>query len=213
MKSCKLFTIFAVVSLLVIFSSAVIADENNEDNLADLSTLQTQADQTLQNNIIPNIKISAHKNGTEINDKNDKGEVMVESVDYIGLSDFVSSTNVFIKFTGSKATPETPIIISFNSEEELVKQTTVDKDGEWSIKVPISFLPTGNSLTYIQTEIQGVRSNKISIASFDVAAQQRISTQTWYFIIFVSLAIITLLFAIILQLRRNAKDLEPGHLI
>lgn len=179
----------------------------------DLLALKNQANQVLNKEVFPHLKVQALQNGQEISQKNEDNAVVVESVNYAGLEDFNNNPPTVIRFSGSQTTAGLPIYVYFALPQKLERNSVADKNGEWLIDMPISILPSGEHIAYLQAEIEGVRSDPMAVASFKVSAAHEISSKTWYFIFFVAMAIIVLLLAIILQLRRNARDLTPGQLI
>lgn len=197
--------IFSVLFFFLPWAGSAQAD--------DLLALKSQANQVLRKEIYPHMKVRALQNGREISEKNQDNAVVVETVSYAGLEDFNDSADTIINFSGSEVTTGLPIYVYFSLPEKMEKSSVADQNGEWQIDMPINVLPSGEHTAYLQAEIEGVRSDPMAVASFKVSAAREISTKTWYFIFFVALAIVILLFAIILQLRRNARDLAPGQLI
>jgi hypothetical protein len=179
----------------------------------DLVVLKDKADKILHSEVMPNLKVRAMKDGQEISEKNQENAVVVQSVNYAGLEDFNNQEETVISFSGSKVTTGLPIYVYFSLPEKLEKNTVVNQEGNWQIQMPINVLPNGSHTAYVQAELEGVRSEAYAVATFRVNKANEITTKTWYFIFFVTLAIVILLFAIILQLRRNARDLAPGQLV
>lgn len=170
-----------------------------------------KANQVLHKEIFPHMKVKALQNGYEISEKNQDNAVVVETVSYAGLEDFNNASETVINFSGSEVTVGLPVYVYFSLPNKLEKYSIANQDGEWQINMPINVLPSGQHTAYLQAEIEGVRSDPMAVASLKVSAAREISSKTWFFIFFVALAIVILLFAIILQLRRNANDLALGQ--
>lgn len=209
----KIIKIILGTALFSCILSSVVYSETN-DTLTQISAYKDEADQILHQQILPNIKVAAQQNNITVTNKDSSDNVVVNTVSYEGLADFNNvQNNTTINFNGSQVTPHTPIIISFNRPQILAKKTIANQDGNWAVNININSLPSGKNLAYVQADKNGTRSDAVIVASFMVTQDNQITASTWYFIIFTIFAVIILLFAIILQLKRNAQDLEPGQLI
>ncbi|MFH0818379.1 MAG: hypothetical protein V1898_00040 [Patescibacteria group bacterium] len=200
------------ISLIIILLLPVLSMAQTDDSILTLLKLKQEANSILQKEILPNLKVSAVQAGQEFDQINENGEVMVKTVNYTGLSTDSVEHLASIIFQGGSVSAQTPVIINIEPQTTH-HQSIADDNSTWIIEVPLSSLAVGKNYAYVQTETQGVQSDKKLIATFNYIVENKISSKTWYFIIFVSLAIMVLLFAIILQLIKNARELKPGELI
>lgn len=89
--------------------------------------------------------------------------------------------------------------------------TRANKSGRWQINIAVDFLAAGEHAAYIQTELNGVKSDEIVVAKFVVVARDTVSNSTWLFIGLITVAIMLLLVATTLQIRLNRKTMDDEN--
>lgn len=173
---------------------------------------QSAADQELIENIIPNTKIEAYQDNQVITEKNSNNEIVIDTIHYIGLEDYISP-NVRIVFKGSNAKPDLPIIISIKPADNKIKKTTVSTVGSWQAEFPLTDLPIGKSTAFLQTEIAGQQSKEIGVALFNVVDENQFAQKDFYLAVSLMIFLLILLGIIIWQLRKNAKEISAKYIL
>ncbi len=92
--------------------------------------------------------------------------------------------------------------------DPVVRIAEADENGQWTLSVPVDYLPEGEHTAYLQTEVNGIQTEQVQIARFVLQEQERFSNTTIFFIANIALAIFVLLLAIFLQLRKNRRLIE-----
>lgn len=173
---------------------------------------QPAADQELLENIIPNTKIEAYQNNQIITKKNNNNEIVIETVHYIGLEDYISP-DVKIVFKGTNVQPDLPILISLKPADNKIKKTTVNAAGSWQTEFSLNDLPTGKSTAFLQTEIAGQKSKEIGVALFYVADKNQLTQKDFYLAVSLMILLLILLGIIIWQLRKNTKEISAKYIL
>ncbi|MFH0818380.1 MAG: right-handed parallel beta-helix repeat-containing protein [Patescibacteria group bacterium] len=88
----------------------------------------------------------------------------------------------------------------------VVKLAQVDTAGKWSITIPLELLPAGQHSAYVQTEVNGVKSDQVELVKFVIEEQTKLSRTTWLVIINLVIAIVIVLVVIIIQLVNKNKS-------
>lgn len=94
--------------------------------------------------------------------------------------------------------------------DPVIQIAQVDKDGRWTITIPLELLPPGEHTAYAQTEVNGTKSQQVELAKFAVEEKTKLSNTTWLVIINVGIAVLILVVAIIIQGIRNKKKRTEG---
>ena len=79
-------------------------------------------------------------------------------------------------------TPNTRVVITIVLEdgEEIQVETISDSEGNWKIIVDKDMLPEGDHIIYIQTEINGVLSDRVELAKLIISDEKKISTSSLF---------------------------------
>jgi parallel beta-helix repeat protein len=94
--------------------------------------------------------------------------------------------------------------------DPVIKMAQVDKDGRWTITIPLELIPPGEHTAFAQTEVNGTKSQQVELAKFAVEEKVKLSKTTWLVIINVAIAMLLLLTAIIVQMIRNKRTRNTG---
>lgn len=91
--------------------------------------------------------------------------------------------------------------------QPIVQIAQADENGRWTITVPLEMLPPGQHTAYVQTEVNGVKSDQVELVKFAVDEKVKLSKTAWLVIINILLALVILISLIIRQLYKN-KNIE-----
>lgn len=118
-----------------------------------------------------------------------------------------------IIFSGKINLPEklkglTAYVILTIYSEPIVQIAQAAENGQWTITVPLDLLSSGEHTAWLGSEVNGVQSGQVQIARFVIEEKPKLSSTTILFLVNVLIAIILLMFAIALQLRKNRQYLK-----
>lgn len=140
--------------------------------------------------------------------KNSIGETILRTKKTLGLAPInlpwgkeSASEQDVMTFNGV-TDPYALVTVTIHSDP-IVQITRADGEGKWTMTVLVDAIPPGAHTAYVQTESKGVVSEQVEIAKFVVIEQKKLSNTTWIFLINVVIAVLVLLVAITLQIRRK----------
>ncbi len=199
------------IALSVLLPSVGFATQ--EYQVVSVNDLQ-EANRILQQEIIPNMSVQAKQNDIVIAQKEVvNNTVRLNTIQYIGLDSFLEKDQeTVIYFSGEALQPGTAVTILIPNSY-IRTSTTANIDGVWSVEVPVDELDHGMYEAYVQTIYNGVRSDEEVVAQFEVTQEEALSNSTWIFLLSTGIAIVSLLFAITLQLRHNMQGFSTDPLV
>lgn len=151
---------------------------------------------------VTDISVEAWQDGAVVTTMTPSGATLVTEIDYIGLNPIQVPTGTTIRFTGKNSTPGEEMIISIPAAH-VEQRVSVQSDGTWETSIPTTLLPHGIMSATVRAATATDQSAPVTVAEFTVRSDEFLSTATWLFLITTSIAIVTLLLAVTLQLRYN----------
>lgn len=97
------------------------------------------------------------------------------------------------------------VLVTFFSTP-IVKIAQVDPNGQWTMSVPAELLTTGEHTAFAAVEVNGTRSEQVEVAKFVIENKRTLSNTSWLIIINVVVAIVALLAAWFVHLRRQSAS-------
>ena len=121
------------------------------------------------------------------------------------------ASNGEMQFTGQIPAEQIKNLPAYASliiySQPIVQIAQADENGRWTIIVPLEMLPPGQHTAYVQTEVNGVKSDQVELVKFAVDEKVKLSKTAWLVIINILFALVILISLIIRQLYKN-KNIE-----
>lgn len=99
------------------------------------------------------------------------------------------------------------VLVTFFSAP-VVKIAQVDGNGQWTMTVPAELLTAGDHTAFAALEVNGTRSEQVEVAKFVINHKRQLSNTSWLVIVNVVVAVMALLIAIVIRLRRKRADVH-----
>lgn len=132
-------------------------------------------------------------------------------VDWLTGQNPVTTDNTYVLVSGTVSLPDSVqgqpayVLVTFFSTP-MVKIAQVDSNGQWTMTVPAELLTTGEHTALAALEVNGTRSEQVEVAKFVINHKRKLSSTSWLVIVNVVVAILALLIAVIVHLRRKRSD-------
>lgn len=137
--------------------------------------------------------------------------VEISIVDWLsGREPAITDTTTFV-LSGTVVLPDsvksqTAYVVVAIFSAPIVKIAQVDTNGQWTMTVPAELLTTGEHTALAALEVNGTRSEQVEVAKFVINHKSKLSNTSWLIIVNVIVAVVALLLAIIIHLRRKRAD-------
>lgn len=175
----------------------------------------TELDHILLQQMIPNLTVVVMQDNQIVaqsvaGSQSAQPAIAIDTVRYIGLNSEQIQPRLVAQFLGTNALPGLVVTIRF-SADNLAQSTTVDADGNWKIQIPLEHTQSTTQSAYMTIRQGEQISQSYVVGQFEIQRAELLSQDTWMFLLTAFLAIVTLLFAITIQVRHNMKP-QPGML-
>ena len=172
-----------------------ISENTNTNSNINLNTNTNQLTNS-NTNQEPSSNLNLNLNLSNLNiTTNEEGEQIIEQ-----------TTEDDLVLQG-KAEPGAKVIITIVTDdgEEITYETIADENGNWKLIIPKENLTEGEHTIYLQTEINGVLSEKIELAKLLINSKTKIST-FWIVLIISLILIFILVLLIIWYIKKKKKE-------
>lgn len=169
----------------------------------------TEVSAMLENDILNTVTVHAEKNGEVVSDVNADGAVELKVVNYVGLDAESQNTDTVEVVVAGGNTPENSKLTVALEESGYRVNPTINEDGSWEARIPLQNFKKTEESVAIELQHNGIMTAPVVVATANVEAVEALSSATWVYLLTTVFAIISLLLAITIQLRHNAKLLSP----
>jgi hypothetical protein len=199
-----LLSMIAVPSIAWADEGAVTTESLNAQNIKTLKVTPVR-EERVSTDILLQEKITPNDNGEYILHR--QSIIGLEPIDLFGSSE----RNDLVQVSG-KTEPYAFVTLIMRSEvDPRIEVTRANRSGRWEMRIAVDYLPAGEHTAYIQTALNGVKSNELEVARFVVVARDAVSDTTWIFVSLITFAIILLLIASTLQIHNTRKVMEDEN--
>lgn len=210
------FGLLTIGVALMLNATPVFAADATETSVSasevTTQTLDVENVQSLRITPIHEERVSDDVVLQDVIDRNANGEFVLHRQTIIGLEPMTifgaTIAHDIVRVSG-QTQPYAFVTLTMRGDSDARTEVTrATKNGRWEIRIAVDFLSPGEHITYLQTELNGVRSNELQIAKFVVVTRDSVSNSTWIFVSLITFAIILLLIASTLQIRQNRMAME-----